>query len=83
MPLLADPVVDWAALSDVVLASLVGGIGVTAAFAIGLYGAVRAVDARREGQLPLAYGYWTLMTVALVIVLASVVFAIVVITNKT
>jgi hypothetical protein len=83
MGVLGDPVVDWAALGDVVWASLVGGVLVTAAFAIGLYGAIRAVDARRSGQMALAYGYWTAMVLAIAFVLASVVFAIVVITSKS
>ncbi len=82
MRLLGDPVVDWAALLKVVWVSLLSGIGVTAAFAIALYGAIRAVDARRNGQVALGYGYWTLMAIGTAVVLASVVFAIVVITNK-
>ena len=61
MRLLADPVVDWGDLLDVVWTALLGGIGVTAAFAVALYGAVRATDARRNGTIGLATGYWVLM----------------------
>lgn len=82
MGVLAEAVVDWGALLSVLWASALGGIGVTAAFAIALYGAVRAVDARRGGQLPLAYGYWTLMTMALALVLAGVAFGVLVMTSK-
>jgi hypothetical protein len=77
-----EPVVDWGELLSVVWVSLIGGIGVTAAFAIALYGAVRAVDARRGGAAALAVGYWVLMVVALAVVLASVVFGVVVMTSK-
>ena len=82
MPPLADPVVDWGELFDVIWAALVGGIGVTAAFAVALYGAVRAADARRNGTMVLAVGYWTLMALAMALVLASIVFGVVVMTAK-
>ena len=78
----ADPVVDWSLLFDVVWTALLGGIGVTAAFAVALYGAVRAADARRNGTMALAVGYWTLMALAMALVLASIVFGVVVMTSK-
>lgn len=82
MELLADPVVDWGELFNVIWTALLGGIGVTAAFAVALYGAVRATDARRNGAVTLAVGYWVLMTVAMALVLASIVFGVVVMTSK-
>lgn len=80
--LLAEPVVDWGELLSVLWASVLGGIGVTAAFAIALYGGVRAIDARRDGATALAVGYWVLMAVALLVVVASVVFGVLVMTRK-
>ena len=47
MPL-ADAVVDWGALLEVVWTSLLGGIGVTAIFAVAILGATRAVDLRQR-----------------------------------
>jgi len=82
MLLFAEPAVDWSELLSVVWASLLGGIGVTAAFAIALYGGVRAIDARRSGLTALATGYWVLMSLALAVVLASLVFGVVVMTSK-
>ena len=82
MRLLADPVVDWGELLNVIWTALLGGIGVTAAFAVALYGAVRATDARRNGAMVLAVGYWTLMALAMALVLASIVFGVVVMTSK-
>ena len=82
MRLLADPVVDWGELLNVIWTSLVGGIGVTAVFAVALYGAVRATDARRNGALGLAVGYWTVMALAMALVLASIAFGVVVMTSK-
>lgn len=82
MKLLADPIVDWGELFNVIWTALLGGIGVTAAFAVALYGAVRATDARRNGAISLTVGYWVLMTVAMALVLASIVFGVVVMTSK-
>ena len=82
MRLLADPVVDWGELLNVVWTSLLGGIGVTAVFAVALYGAVRATDARRNGTIALAAGYWVLMALAIAVVLASIVFGVTVMTQK-
>jgi hypothetical protein len=83
VPPVADPVVDWAAIGDVVWASLLGGVLVTAAFAVGVRGAIRATDARRSGHMALAYGYWAMMVLGMGLVAAAVVFGIVVITNKS
>jgi len=82
MRLLADPVVDWSQLVDVVWTALLGGIAVPAAFAVALFGAVRASDARRNGAVVLAAGYWVLMMLAMALVLASIVFGVVVMTSK-
>jgi hypothetical protein len=81
--LLGEPVVDWGALGDVVWAALVGGVLVTAAFAVGLYGAIRAFDARRSGHMVLAYGYWVMMVLGMGFVGVAVVFAVIVITSKS
>ncbi len=82
MRLLADPIIDWGDLLALVWTALLGGIGVTAAFAVALYGAVRATDARRNGTIGLATGYWVLMAVAMALVLASIAFGVVVMTSK-
>lgn len=82
MKLLADPIVNWSELLNVIWTALLGGIGVTAAFAVALYGAVRATDARRNGAIPLAVGYWALMAVAMALVLASIAFGVIVMTSK-
>jgi hypothetical protein len=80
--LLADPVVDWHALGDVLWTALLGGVGVTAAFAVTILGATRAGDLRRSGNGAAATAYGVLMFVAMAIVLASIVFAIVIMQQK-
>ncbi len=77
-----DPVVDWDTLLEVVWSSLLGGIGVTAAFAVAILGASRSVVRSREGQSVAASAYGILMAIALVAVVAAVVFGIVVMTQK-
>ena len=42
-------VVDWEALLDVVVASLVAGVGVTITFSLAIYGATRFAEVRRDG----------------------------------
>lgn len=82
MGLLADPVVDWGALLEVLWTSLLAGIGVTAAFAFAILGATRAVELRRDGHRVAAGLYGVAMTVSLVVVGASLVFGIVVMADK-
>jgi len=74
--------VDWGALAEVVWTSLLGGIGVTAIFAVAILGATRSVDLRNDGN-PLGAGAYGLLTVlALAAVAAAVAFGIVVMTSK-
>ncbi|MGI8845301.1 MAG: hypothetical protein ACR2HC_03880 [Thermoleophilaceae bacterium] len=80
--MLADPVVDWGQLLEVAWTSLLGGVGVTAVFSVGLYGAVKMVDIRQGGQGGVAVGYAAMALVASAVVIGSVVFAIATITTK-
>ncbi len=80
--LIADPVIDWNALLDVLWASFLGGVGVTAAFALAILGATRAVYLRRDGHVLAAGAYGALMVIAGVAVVAAVVFGVVVMTAK-
>ena len=80
--MIADEVVDWAALLEVVWTSIVGGIGVTAIFAVAILGATRAVDQRQAGN-PAAAGFYGVLTgVALLAVAVAVVLGIIVMTQK-
>lgn len=81
--LVADPVIDWDALLRVLWASLLGGVGVTAAFAFAILGASRTAESRRDGRVLAAGAYVVLMVVGLAVVLASVAFGVVVMTSKS
>ncbi len=80
--MIADAVVDWGALLEVVWTSLLGGIGVTAIFAVAILGATRAVDLRRAGSAVGAGAYGVLTVAALAAVALAVVLGIVVMTSK-
>ena len=80
--LLAESVIDWGALLNVLWASVVGGVGVTAAFSLTLLGVTRAVDLRRDGRVAAAGAYAALAGVCGVLVVAAVAFGVVVMTSK-
>jgi hypothetical protein len=79
---LADSAIDWGALLEVLWASALGGVGVTAAFALTLLGATRAVDMRRDGRAAAAGAFVALAGICGVTVVAAVVFGVVVMTSK-
>jgi hypothetical protein len=79
---LAESVIDWAALLNVLWASLLGGVGVTAVFSLALMGATRAVDLRRDGRVAAATAYAVLTAVAGATVVAALVFGVLVMTAK-
>ncbi len=74
-------IVDWDALLTVIWASLVAGIGVTAAFGFAILGGVRAVDLRRDGRVVEATLFSVVGVVGLVVVAGAIVFGIVVLTD--
>jgi hypothetical protein len=69
-------------LVQVVWVSLVAGIGVTAAFALAILGATRAVDLSRSGRSAGAVVFGALCSLALAAVAAAVAFGIVIMLNK-
>jgi hypothetical protein len=75
-------VVETKELAETVVASLVAGVGVTAAFSIAIWGAARFVDLSRSERPVAAGGAAALAALALVVTLAAVVLGIVVMTRK-
>jgi hypothetical protein len=64
--MIASSVVDWNALGQVVLYSIIAGIGVPAIFALGVLGAARSTDpARRGGGASAAYAILALLAAAI------------------
>lgn len=75
-------VVDWAALRDVVIASLAAGVGVTIAFSLAIMGLTRFADTRRDGKAVGAWAYAGLAVVGLAVSATAVVYGIVLMTSK-
>ncbi len=71
-------IVDWQALFEVVVVSLLAGVGLVAVFSIAVAGAVRFADFRRDGR-PLEAGAFALVAlVALAVCLVAIAAGIVV-----
>lgn len=73
---LATKIVDWAQLLNVVEAALLAGVGVTAAFALVIYGSTRAGDFRRRSQPVASAMNAALAAVMMTVVVAAIVFAV-------
>ncbi len=69
-------IVDWGALLDVVLVSLVGGVGLTALFSIAVASAISFVDFRREGRPVEAGAFVAVALIAVVGCVAALVYGI-------
>ena len=74
--------IDWNALLTVIWASLLAGIGVTAAYGFAILGATRAIDYGRSGRVGEATVYALIGLAGIATVLAAIVFGIVVLTQK-
>jgi hypothetical protein len=76
-------VVETKDLLYAVLASLVAGTAVTAAFSIMIFGAARFADLRRDDRPLLAAAAGTLVVLGLVATTAAIVIGIIVMTTKS
>jgi hypothetical protein len=79
---IADQLVDWAALGKVVAASLVAGIGVTAAFSFAVLGTTRSLEMRRARRSVEASAFAVLGAVAGAVCVGAVVAGIIVMSSK-
>jgi hypothetical protein len=76
-------VVETKDLLNTVVASLVAGVGITAAFAVLIFGTVRSAEMARDERPLLATLAGGLAVLALLVVVASIVLGIVVMTTKS
>jgi hypothetical protein len=75
-------IVDTDALLEMLWTASLAGVGVTAVFGVAIVGATRAVDASRAGRPVDAALFGFMGAAALAVVVAAIVFAIVVMTQK-
>ena len=74
-------IVDTDALLTVVWASLLAGVGVTAAFGFAILGGVRAVELGRNGRVGEATLFGVIGALGVVVTIAAIVFGIVVLSD--
>ena len=75
-------IVDWNSLLEVVVVSLVGGVGLTAVFSIAVMGAVRSIDFARDGRPLEAGAFGVVSLVAVAACVAATIYGIVVMVSK-
>jgi hypothetical protein len=75
-------VVETKELAETVVASIVGGVGVTVAFSIAIWGVARFADHSRSDRPLAAGGAAAVAVLALAVTAASVVLGIIVMTSK-
>jgi hypothetical protein len=73
---MAAEIIEWDALLEVTLVSLLGGVGVIAVFSIAVAGAVAFVDFRRDGRPVEAGAFAAVALIATVACIAAVVYGI-------
>ena len=79
---IADDIVDWDLILQVIYSALVAGVAVTIAVSFAILGATRAADARRDGDTIDAIIYSALFLLGLAACAAAIVLGIVVMTAK-
>ncbi len=79
---IADGIVEWDLILQVIYAALGAGVAVTIAVSFAILGATRAADARRDGDNIDAVIYSAVFVLGLVACAAAVVLGIFVMTSK-
>jgi hypothetical protein len=79
---LADDVVEWDLLFQVIWAALAAGVAVTVAVSFAILGATRAADARRNGHTVEALFYSGVLVLGLAACAGAVLLGVVVMTAK-
>ena len=75
-------VIETKDMLETVAASLIAGVGVTTVFALLIFGTIRSAEMARSDRLVLAVAAGGLAVLALLVVIASIVLGIVVMTSK-
>jgi hypothetical protein len=80
---IAESIVDWGTLGEVIVASIAAGVGATVCFAFAVLGATRFADMRRAERPLGATFFAALGLLGFAATVAAVVLAIVVMTTKS
>jgi hypothetical protein len=79
---IADDVVEWDLILQVIYSALVAGVAVTIAVSFAILGFTRAADARRDGDTIDTVFYSALFVLGLAACAGAIVLGIVVMTSK-
>jgi hypothetical protein len=79
---IADDIVEWDLILQVIYSALAAGVAVTIAVSFAIFGFTRAADARRDGDTIDAAFYGALFLLGLAGCAAAIVLGIVVMTSK-
>jgi hypothetical protein len=79
---IADSIVEWDLILQVIYAALGAGVAVTIAVSFAILGATRAADARRDGDTLDTIIFSAIFVLGLAACAAAVVLGIVVMTSK-
>ena len=79
---IADDIVEWDLILQVIYAALGAGVAVTIAVSFAILGATRAADARRDGDTLDTIIYGAVFVLGLAACAAAIVLGIVVMTSK-
>jgi hypothetical protein len=79
---IADDIVEWDLILQVIYSALAAGIAVTIAVSFAILGFTRAADARRDGDTIDTVFYSALFVLGLAVCAAAIVLGIVVMTSK-
>jgi len=80
--MIASPLIDWNALGQVVLYSLIAGVGVPAIYALVVLGGARWSEARRGHATVSAYAYAVLTVIGGLACVAAIVYGVWLMTQK-
>jgi hypothetical protein len=78
MSALLASVVDWGELGSTVAASVIAGLGITAAFAVAILGGAQFMERRRQGETIEAAGAFVLAVAGLAVCAGGIVFGLIV-----
>ncbi|MBX5470590.1 MAG: hypothetical protein IRZ21_11930 [Thermoleophilaceae bacterium] len=69
-------IVEWATLGKAILYSLLGGVGVTTAFSVGIAGATRSLEHARDGRHREAVAFGVLAAAGLAVCAGAIAVGI-------
>jgi hypothetical protein len=74
---LIGSIVEWGELGSTVVAAVIAGVGITAAFAVSIFGVAQFIERRRDDEIAAAAGAAALAVAGLAVCAAGIVFGLI------